>query len=244
MNAAHPGLWFNISAHGTSASSPPMASKRIKRLKRISNAHRSAPTVISGKYERISSIAALTLSCRSAAAKRDGDPFKSLSTSSSGQSNTLPVRRGSALMYSPNVPAVPLSNASACCAKNVASTLHSCNSACFGPNFASAIARSTVISVVLGTPSNASPRLISSVATNPRPSARFTSSAIFCPGRRRPSSHRASSAFVALPTPRGISASSYRALSARPRVDVVSSVDAAPPIVPARRRLPRHRRRR
>ena len=64
----------------------------------------SAPTVSSGNaYERISSIAALTLSWRSAAAARDGDPFNSLSTSSSGQSNTLPVRRGSARMYSPNV---------------------------------------------------------------------------------------------------------------------------------------------
>mmetsp|Transcript_10385 Transcript_10385/g.45074 ORF Transcript_10385/g.45074 Transcript_10385/m.45074 type:complete len:352 (-) Transcript_10385:229-1284(-) len=212
MYASHPGLWLSMSAHGTSASAPPRLGRRMSREKSTSNAHRSAPGVSWGWEARISSIAASTEACRSIAARCEGEPARSSLTSSSGQSRTPPVRLGSALTYVANrPPSAPASMASACSARNAASTDHSWRLACAGPRLDSAMARSTVIRVLSGMSRRDSPRRTSSVATSPRPSGRSTTSSSFCAGSACcVVIQRMNSSLVAVPTHAGISSSLAR----------------------------------
>mmetsp|Transcript_19648 Transcript_19648/g.31820 ORF Transcript_19648/g.31820 Transcript_19648/m.31820 type:complete len:263 (+) Transcript_19648:1860-2648(+) len=212
MYALHPGLWLSMSAQGTSASSPPRLGRRMRRLKRMSNAQRSAPGVSCGNCARITSMAPSTLAWRSYAARCEGDPASRVRTSSSGQSSTPPVRRGSARIYVAKAPPVsPASMASACSARKAASRDHSCSAACAGPSFDSATARATVMRVASGISSRDSPRPTFSRATSPRPSGRSTTSSSFCAGRLCARSIQSmNSSLVAVPTGAGISASSAR----------------------------------
>jgi len=87
----------------------------------------------------------------------------------------------------------------------------------------SAIARSTVISVVSGMSSKLSPRRTSSVATRPRPSGRSTTSSSFCAGNACWTViQRMNSSLDAVPTHAGISSSPKRVSGSASSAAVVS----------------------